>query len=163
MITLKRILVPHDFSEASEVAMKSAIELAGLFDAKLYVMHVSETAPETDIDVEIPRGLEERTGDTITGRLLKTVSGRDKRQFHPTFELRSGTPAAEIVRFARERDIDLIVMATHGRGLIAHALMGSVTETVVRKASCAVLTLPWWSFALAVDASRPSEVCSAPG
>ena len=75
---------------------------------------------------------------------------------------RRGTPSKEIVRYAKERDIDLIVMGTHGRGLLAHAVMGSVTEKVVRNAPCPVLTLPWWSFALAVESPRSSEVISAP-
>ena len=53
----------------------------------------------------------------------------------------TGSPFVEIVRYAKEQDIDLIVMGTHGRGPIAHMLMGSVAEKVVRKAPCPVLTL----------------------
>jgi nucleotide-binding universal stress UspA family protein len=53
----------------------------------------------------------------------------------------TGTPFVEIVRYARERNMDLIVMGTHGRSGLAHALLGSVTEKVVRKASCPVLTV----------------------
>ena len=160
MITLKRILVPHDFSETSEAAMKYATELARIFGAKLHVLHVSETA-RTDMPTEFPLELEEGMEEAVRGRLLKTVPGRDKREFHPNFELRSGTPSAEIVRYAKDRDIDLIVMGTHGRGFIAHAVMGSVTEKVVRNAPCPVLTLPWWSFALGVSSPRASELFPA--
>ncbi len=56
-------------------------------------------------------------------------------------ESRSGAPADEILEYASQRDIDLIVMGTHGREGIARALLGSVAETVVRKASCPVLTV----------------------
>jgi nucleotide-binding universal stress UspA family protein len=160
MITLKRILVPHDFSETSEAAMKYATELARIFGAKLHVLHVSETA-RTDIPTDFPLGLEKGMEEAVRERLLKTVPGRDKREFHPNFALRSGTPSAEIVRYAKERDIDLIVMGTHGRGLIAHAVMGSVTEKVVRNAPCPVLTLPWWAFALGVASPRASELFPA--
>jgi nucleotide-binding universal stress UspA family protein len=52
-----------------------------------------------------------------------------------------GRPFAEIIAYAREHAIDLIVMATHGRGAIAHVLLGSTTEKVVRKSSCPVLTI----------------------
>lgn len=52
-----------------------------------------------------------------------------------------GRPFAEIIGYARRNDVDLIVMATHGRGAIAHVLLGSTTEKVVRKAPCAVMTI----------------------
>jgi nucleotide-binding universal stress UspA family protein len=55
--------------------------------------------------------------------------------------VRSGSPAAEIIRYAEDRSIDLIVMGTHGRGIVAHAVMGSVAEKVVRTAPCPVLTV----------------------
>jgi len=56
-------------------------------------------------------------------------------------EVREGTPFYEIVRFAQEQDIDLIVMGTHGHTGLAHMLLGSVTEKVVRRAPCPVLTV----------------------
>jgi nucleotide-binding universal stress UspA family protein len=159
MITLKRILVPHDFSETSEAAMKYATELARIFGAKLHVLHVSET-DRTDMPTEFALGLEEGMEDARE-RLLKTVTGHDKREFNPNFELRCGTPPTEIARYAKERDIDLIVMGTHGRGFTAHAVVSSVTEKVVRNAPCPVLTLPWWSFALGVASPRASELFPA--
>ena len=152
MITFKRILVPHDFSETSEAAMQYATELARMFGAKLYVLHVSDTAG-LDVPREFPPGPGEAGENAVRERLLKTVTARDLQEFNPHLELRRGAPPTEIVRYARERDIDLIVMGTHGRGFMAHAVMGSVTEKVVRNAACPVLALPWWSFALGM-ASR---------
>jgi nucleotide-binding universal stress UspA family protein len=62
-------------------------------------------------------------------------------ELKPELVLRPGTVHVEIVRYAKERDIDLIVMGTHGRGLVAHAVLGSVAERVVRYAPCPVLTV----------------------
>jgi len=160
MLMLKRILVPHDFSETSEAAMTYAIELARIFGATLHVLHVSET-DRADRPAEFALGLEEGMEDELRERLLKTVTGHDKREFNPNFELRCGTPPTEIVRYAKERDIDLIVMGTHGRGFTPHAVVSSVTEKVVRNAPCPVLTLPWWSFALGVASPGASELFPA--
>lgn len=88
MITLKRILVPHDFSETSEAAMKYATDLARIFGAKLHVLHVSETA-RTEMATEFPLGLEEGVEDAVRERLLKTVTGRDKM---PNGKRKSGWP-----------------------------------------------------------------------
>jgi len=59
----------------------------------------------------------------------------------PEFAVRPGAPAAEVVRYAQEAEIDLIVMGTHGRGFVGHVVMGSVAEKVVRTAPCPVLTV----------------------
>jgi nucleotide-binding universal stress UspA family protein len=68
---------------------------------------------------------------------------RDERErFAARLVSLTGAPFLEIVRYARREDIDLIVMGTHGRGAIAHLLVGSVAENVVRKAPCPVLTVP---------------------
>jgi nucleotide-binding universal stress UspA family protein len=63
------------------------------------------------------------------------------QQLHVLKEIREGSPFYEIIRYAKERDIDLIVMGTHGRSGLVHVLLGSVTEKVVRKAPCPVLTV----------------------
>ena len=72
------------------------------------------------------------------------LSAQDRQEITAEYVLRQsgiGGPYVEIVRYAQERDIDLIVMGTHGRGFVAHMLMGSVAEKVVRKAPCPVLTV----------------------
>jgi nucleotide-binding universal stress UspA family protein len=65
----------------------------------------------------------------------------EQTEFKAIFEFRSGAPAAEIAKYAREIDVDLIVMGTHGRGAVAHLVLGSVAEIVVRTAPCPVLTV----------------------
>ena len=117
MITLKHILVPYDFSEASEAGIKYGRDLGTLSGARLHVLHVN-TPDKSEV--------RDSTGE-------------------------------DIVRYAREHDIDLIVLGTQGPGRVPHVLTGSVTEMVVRTAPCPVLTLPWWSFAVAVEPRRSSE------
>jgi nucleotide-binding universal stress UspA family protein len=140
MITLKRILVPHDFSETSAGAMKYATSLARLFGAKIDVLHVSEKA-RTEMATEFPLGLEASSVAAFRERFLKIVTPREMTELHPELQLRPGSPDIEITRYAKEQEVDLIVMGTHGRGFVAHAVMGSVAEKVVRTASCPVLTV----------------------
>jgi nucleotide-binding universal stress UspA family protein len=140
MITLKNILVPHDFSETSAAAMQYAVELARTFGAKLHLVHVSEKA-RFEMATEFPLGLDMSLEDAIRERLLKIMATGEHRELNPSFQVLSGAPAAEIVRYAKDHAMDLIVMGTHGRGVVAHAVMGSVAEKVVRHAPCPVLTV----------------------
>lgn len=140
MITLKNILVPHDFSETSDAAMQYAVALARTFGAKLEVLHVSDKA-RFEMATEFPLGLDLSLEDAIREHLLKIMATRDFTELKPAFEVRTGTPYLEIVRYAKDRNVDLIVMGTHGRGFVAHAVMGSVAEKVVRHAPCPVLTV----------------------
>jgi universal stress protein A len=140
MIALQNILVPHDFSETSEAAVRYANELARAFGAKLHLLHVSDKTKD-EMATEFPLGLDGSLEVAIRERLPKILSPAEQKDFLPAFEVWPGSPAAEIVRYANERNIDLIVMGTHGRGFVAHAVIGSVTEKVVRTAPCPVLTV----------------------
>jgi nucleotide-binding universal stress UspA family protein len=140
MIALKRILVPTDFSECSGAAVTYATALARAFDAELHVLHVPEHPGEA-AETEFPIGLFENMQNAAHDRLGKLLSDEDQRVLRTQFAMRIGSPYGEIVRYAQERDIDLIVMGTHGRGFVAHMLIGSVAEKVVRKAPCPVLTV----------------------
>ena len=153
MIALKRILVPHDFSETSDAAVKYATALARKFGAELYFLHVGDRAL-ADLETEFPLGLEGAVQDAVRERLLKIVTPHEQAELKPQFAVRPGAAAGEIVHYAHENDIDLIVMGTHGRGIVGHAVLGSVAERVVRTASCPVLTVrsPRHAFV------RPDEV-----
>jgi glycine betaine transporter len=140
MIALNHILVPHDFSETSAAAVRYAMELARRFNARLTFIHVGNSA-QAAFDTEFPIGLEDAREDAIRERLLKIVTPQEQIEFAPQFVVRPGNPAAEIVRYAQEYGADLIVMGTHGRGLVGHVVMGSVAEKVVRTAFCPVLTV----------------------
>lgn len=140
MIALRRILVPHDFSETSAEAARYAVALARNFGARLYFLHAGDQAVD-DFEVEFPIGLEDALEGGVRERLLRIVSVRENAQLSPEFVVRPGAAATEIVRYAEEADIDLIVMGTHGRGFVGHMMMGSVAEKVVRTAPCPVLTV----------------------
>ena len=140
MIALHHILVPHDFSETSAAAVRYAMALARNSHARITFFHVGNSA-QAAFDTEFPIGLEGAREDAIRERLLKIVTAQEQVEFSPQFVVRPGNPAPEIVHYAEEHDVDLIVMGTHGRGFVAHVVMGSVAEKVVRTAPCPVLTV----------------------
>ena len=137
MIAMKKVLVPVDFGEASDAALIYARNLAKTFGADLHVLHVTENLflrPMANNPAAIEAG--------IANRLAERLTADDRQLLHAVAVLRkSDAPAEEIVRYANEENVDLIVMGTHGRVKVAHLLMGSVAEKVVRTASCPVLTV----------------------
>ena len=140
-IQLQNICVPVDFSDTSVAALKYAKALADAFRRKLHLLHVLVNwIPTGDFPVS-PQVYEEleQSAPPTTG----TSADREERtKYQAKLELVNGTSEfVEIVRYAREQNIDLLVMGTHGRGPIAHMLLGSVAEKVVRKAPCPVLTV----------------------
>jgi nucleotide-binding universal stress UspA family protein len=146
MILLKKILVATDFSEPSDAALAYGRELARTFNAQLQILHVADNimtrAYGSDgfvfADPELQRDVEAAATRTIDA----LVSPEDRQALRTeTVVLTSNTPAFAIVDYAQHSDIDLIVMGTHGRGAVAHLLMGSVAERVVRTAPCPVLTV----------------------
>jgi len=145
MIALRQVMVPTDFSEASECALKYGRAFAASFGASLHVVHVVEDfvawswAADTYV-ATLPRIREEVEAEAVA-RLGQLIPPAEAERLQAKVALLAGNPFIEIVRYAREHDIDLIVMGTHGRGPVAHALIGSVAERVVRKAHCPVLTV----------------------
>ncbi len=145
MIQIKTILVPTDFSDASSAALEYARALAGAFGSALHLLHVVQDpyvqpwAAEA-FGVSLAGVLERWEQDA--GAQLETLVPEAERQAHPVeCATRVGHPFVEIVTYAQAHHVDLIVMGTHGRGPVAHMLLGSVTEKVVRKAPCPVLTV----------------------
>ena len=134
-MTVKSILVPTDFSELSDAAVLYATDMARTFGARLYLLHVPEKTGE-NVEANFPVGQFETAARARLGALLRP---KDIERLRPEYVVRIGTPAHEIVRYADARDVDLIVMGTHGRSGVAHLLMGSVAEQVVRTAPCPVL------------------------
>jgi len=145
-IKFENVLHPTDFSDLSQTALGYACQLADIFDARLHCLHVIDEAyqywsamgPES-----IPVG--PPVEDMIEAGKKRMERFRDEHlsglKHEPQTYVTIGRPFAEIIGYTREHKIDLIVMATHGRGAIAHVLLGSTTEKVVRKASCAVMTI----------------------
>jgi nucleotide-binding universal stress UspA family protein len=159
MIALNRILVPTDFSDAAAAAVRYGVAFARAFNAQLSLLHVVEPQ-ELEVMVERQRvvdtllasepsaasgpGIDEsarHAARELLGRILTIQEQQELRVEYLLCAAGLGGPYLEIVRCAKERDIDLIVMGTHGRGFVAHMVMGSVAERVVRNAPCPVLTV----------------------
>jgi len=145
-IKFDRILFPTDFSDLSLEALHYAADLVVAFKAELHCLHVVDEAyqywssmgPES-IPIGPPPEDIIALGEARMGKFAEQhLAGMDPA---PEVAVLMGRPFAEIIRYARENEIRLIVMATHGRGGIAHVLLGGTTEKVIRKASCAVLTI----------------------
>ncbi|MDQ1274342.1 MAG: hypothetical protein QG591_2972 [Planctomycetota bacterium] len=143
MVNIKNILCPIDYSVYSEMALKYAIEFAEKYQAKLYLVHVLDIRVYdiNDPDLYNVNIVDEETINKLRERLLKCVNEDTKSKISVEAIIIQGVPFAEIIRTAKECKIDLIVLGTHGRTGLSHALMGSVAEKVVRKAPCPVLTI----------------------
>ena len=145
MIRLKTVLVATDFGESSEAALTYGRDLARAFDATLHVLHIVQsvyTVLGTEAYISVLPDLQRDVEDAARVRLEALLSDEDRTALHATAVIRtSGAPAAAIVEYAHDAKIDLIIMGTHGRGAVAHMLMGSVAERVVRTAPCPVLTV----------------------
>ena len=146
MTTFTRILVPTDFSSAADRALEHARSLAEAFGASIHLLHVFDdpftaAAYAPEVFASIPPDYREAALAEAGRQLDARLGGQERREFGGTSELVIGSPAREIVRYAAMHGIDLIVMGTHGRSGLAHLLLGSVAERVVRTAPCAVLTI----------------------
>jgi nucleotide-binding universal stress UspA family protein len=145
-LTISRILVPVDFSAYSERAREYAIELAGRFGASLHLLHVVEDPIATGVwggETVIPN-LTELREELVDGAERQLVTYRDaaaRAGVSVVSTVQVGLPAITIVEHAKSLGVDLIVMGTHGRTGMAHLLMGSVAERVLRHAPCPVLTI----------------------
>jgi nucleotide-binding universal stress UspA family protein len=160
------VLMPTDFSEPANNALRYAIEEAVLHRAKVTLLHVLPTDTRTDVHyvtgapVPGPQGgFDPVAGGRVGGSALLSqpeVVRRDRSEEALTqlrdlvanafqgpweVEVAVGHPAETIARIAQERGVDLIVMSTHGRTGLQHVLLGSVAEKVVRLAPCPVLTV----------------------
>ena len=147
-IHLERILVPTDFSDHAEQAIRHGAAIAKWSGGELLVIHVVEKFMDHSLlysDVwpfqkpvnQYYRELEDRTERRLEKQVVEST-GPDVRQRVAVF---TGVPSVEIVAAATREHVDLIVIATHGRGGIAQALVGSTTERVLRKAECPVLVI----------------------
>jgi nucleotide-binding universal stress UspA family protein len=144
MTTITRILVPVDFEETSREALAYAAMLAERMGAALSLVHVFDDvyasgAYAPDVYAPLPPAVRERVIGELQQKLsalLPATGGHRNRA-----DVIVGTPANGIVESAREQGADLIVMGTHGRRGLSHALLGSVAERVLRTASCPVLTV----------------------
>jgi len=145
MISLKKVLLPTDFSDYSDAARAYACSFVEKFEAELHLLHVLQDlvamAPEPGMAFPPPGDYMKELQESAEQALAKRPGDEVSADVTVLREVRHGTPFLEIIRYAKEHDVDLIVMGTHGRSGLAHVLLGSVAEKVVRKAPCPVLTV----------------------
>jgi nucleotide-binding universal stress UspA family protein len=138
-VQLKQILIPIDFSDYSDQALRWGVSLAQKYGAQLLLLHV------------IPEVLEEVSARESAGeQLVIDLTAEVEAQLHEIarqglkegvavdVRVADGEPADAILRMARQEKVDLIVMGTHGRTGLSHLLLGSTAEAVVRTATCPV-------------------------
>ena len=146
MIVLNKVLVATDFGPASDSALQYGRALARGFGAALHVLHVTENIFARATDgygyIAIPAQVQEELEQAGRKQTEGLLYAEDRADLHAVaITITSNSPAEAIVDYARANTIDLIVMGTHGRGAVAHLLMGNVAERVVRMAPCPVLTV----------------------
>jgi nucleotide-binding universal stress UspA family protein len=147
MPKIQKIVCPVDFSNCAQQALKYATELAKQFDAELSIVHAYEdpaayvtpmpmsgyVGPGAELLLELRKQLEQR--------LTQTTAEVQQLGVRVRSELLEGAPYRVVLDWAKEYGADLIVVGTHGHTGLTHALLGSVTERIVRMAHCPVLTI----------------------
>jgi nucleotide-binding universal stress UspA family protein len=143
MEALHKILVTTDFSKTARKAFPAAAGLARRYGASLLLAYVEESRlPPVAFeyaDVGLDQLIERQR--TEAASQLDRIARADFEGLSVTLRTAEGIPHLEIVGLAEREKVDLIVMATHGRGFFSHAILGSTTERVVRRAPCPVLVV----------------------
>jgi nucleotide-binding universal stress UspA family protein len=142
--SITKVLVPIDFSALSNRAIELAAELASRYGASLTVLHVFEpmvfVVPDGAV-LQSPEGLADQLRDTeqLVAKGLAAAQAAGAKDVRSL--VRQGGPVEEKLAEAKDNGYDLVVMGTHGRSGLKHALLGSVAEQLIRRASCPVLTV----------------------
>ena len=155
MITIKNILCPVDFSAFSRHALQHSAQLARWFESSLTVLYVypPPVPPPPMLYGGLPGPLPtapfpaltvspERTREEVTAELTKFAASVDTSGIQTRIHARSGNPVRGILDEAAALQSDLIVIGTHGHSGFDRLVLGSVAEKILRKARCAVLTVP---------------------
>lgn len=136
---VSEILVPVDFSECSGRALIFAMRIAAASQSHLHLLNV------VDDPMLIQNSTDDRfrqaQADKMSAKFLDVMSPEDRERFRATMVVRFGTAYHEIEQYAKEQEIELIVMGNTSRMAISDVLLGSVSAHIVRHASCPVLTV----------------------
>ena len=141
---IRRILFPTDFSEYADHAWSYALTFAREFGAEVHLLHVVAPPPRLAEAYSVnfdPEKMVKALTEEANASMDRMVEAAKSWGLVFRREVRVGVDFREIIDYVTKQDIDLIVMATHGRTGLAHALLGSVAEKVVRKSPCPVLTI----------------------
>lgn len=140
----RRLVVPTDFSETADRALSRAMEMARALPAEIDLIHVHSPIvvlpPPIDmvsLSTVFPKA-QDKMEEALEARAVRVRDAGIACEI----ELLEGAPHVEIVAYADRVQAELIVLGTHGRGGLAHAVLGSVTERVIHRATCPVLVVP---------------------
>ena len=144
----RKILAPTDFSEDSDLAFRMALNIAAMYQARIFLLHViSNTVQQSLADYCLDQSIVARVlNESIVFSNEKLQEKIDKNQQGGNIkvipDVRKGQPYEEILKEASERKINLISIASHGKTGLQKYFIGSVTEKVMKEAKCPVLLIP---------------------
>ena len=141
---IKKILFPTDFSVASDYALSYVVSMAKRFKAEIFLIHVVDTSYDISgfyiPHISVEKLIQEM--ESSAEAQLKKVGGKISRSVKAyKSAVKSGIPYKEIIKFAKNKGIDMIIMGTHGKSGTDHFFFGSTTERVMKQADCPVLTI----------------------
>ena len=144
-VQIRRILIPTDFSEPAKQAQAYAIALAERFGSELHLMHIvpqiTIPLPDSSSSWTLPDSDQRAQVKEAETRLLQELDSKWAKERGVVQVAKVGYAVEEIVQYANDKEIDLIVIGTHGHSGLAHFILGSVAEKIVRMATCPVLTV----------------------
>jgi nucleotide-binding universal stress UspA family protein len=147
MIEIRRILCPIDFSDFSRRALDHAVSISRWYESTITLLHVCRAvvpvaayAPAIGVLPSVALTPEDR--DALLAAMKRFAEGEAGTNVPIELDIVEGSTAAAIIAKADTMQADLLVMGTHGRSGFEHLVLGSVTEKVLRKATCPVLTVP---------------------
>jgi universal stress protein A len=147
MFNVKKILVPTDFSQYSDLALQEAVDVASKYNAKVVLLHVvdesmQQCAADYCLSNEVMTQLENESLTASKEKMQKEVSSlKEKQPVEIDFDIKKGSPAKVILEEQQKSGIDLIVMPSHGKSGLIKQLIGGVTDKVVRSARCPVMVV----------------------
>lgn len=143
-VNIKSILIGCDFSPDSGVAFDFGLSLAQEFQSELHLAHVVETSLYQELhktDSAVEEEIQQEVRTRLVQKLQDMVPEDARNWCKPRTDLLDGHPYEEIVKYAEQNDMDMIVLGTRGHGLVKSLLIGSTTDRVVRRAPCPVLSV----------------------
>lgn len=144
MFAPKRILVPTDFSDYSDVALKQALELAKQYHARVYLLHVAQPVTQCTADFCLDAATVEQAEKTEIHHAEEMMQNElnkfsEFQEIEVISDIREGQPVEEILKEQEEKGVDLIVMPSHGRTGLMKRLMGQLTEKIMEEAKTPIL------------------------
>ena len=145
---MKRIVAALDFSNATPRVLETAGGLAKAYGAELYLLHVLEPEPTytaygfTPDEFPAIHTFQEEARKRAKQKLDEAAAQLPEGVSVVTEEVGEGSPLQAVLEFVQEKDADLVVLGSHGHGVVASLLIGSVAEGMVRKAVVPTLVVP---------------------